>query len=220
MTENMMENQKKKGKSLRKKQQIIDTYLSLIQEKPWDKVSVMELCKKAEITRGTFYLYYEDIYDLMEQIETELLEDLKKCYAACRDSERTGSFLREFPDRFDCSPPEIFLAWFEYSRDHRKALLPLLDRKNGDPYFVRRLKQMIREALGKVMDRDGTAKDELRQHFTEICVELHLLSVQSWLSSEPEDYLTVEDIVNLLNTMRVGSMYLAWRNGTDHLIFG
>ena len=206
----------KKEKSQRKKQQIVSSFIELVQNKPWNRISVMELCRKTEITRGTFYLYYEDICDLMEQIETELLEDLKKRYAGCRRTARPGSLVRDFPDRFDCTPPDIFPTWYEFCRDNRENLLPLLDRKNGDAYFVRRLRQVIREALEVIMDSEGTAKDELRLHFTEICIELHLLSAQTWLSNDSADFLSVDDIVNLLNTMRVGSMYLSWRNGKEN----
>lgn len=37
------------------------------------KISVSELCKRAEISRGTFYSHYDDIYGVAEDYENELI---------------------------------------------------------------------------------------------------------------------------------------------------
>ncbi len=46
----------------------------LLQEKHLDKVTVKELCEKADINRTTFYRNYVDVYDLFESMERELVE--------------------------------------------------------------------------------------------------------------------------------------------------
>lgn len=204
----------KTQKSAQTKNHITGAFLALMQSKKWDKISVIEICRKAEITRGTFYQYFGDIYDLMEQLEQVLLEDLQAGYAACLPKKQLIS-PEQFLEKFDDSPPQIFTAWFEFCQKHQKAMLPLLDRKYGDTYFVKKLKGVIRKHIEEMMDCEGTAKDELRAHFLEVFVELHLLSVQTWLSSDEEEALNVDDIVNLLNTMRVGSMYLTWKRSVD-----
>ena len=66
----------KTAKSEQTRKRIIHTFLSLIDEKKWDKITVKELCARSEITRGTFYQYYSDIYELMEQIQESLLSDI------------------------------------------------------------------------------------------------------------------------------------------------
>lgn len=38
------------------------------------KISVSELCKRADISRGTFYAHYDDIYSVAEEYENELIE--------------------------------------------------------------------------------------------------------------------------------------------------
>lgn len=205
----------KTHKSVQTKNHITSAFLALMQNKKWDKISVIEICRKAEITRGTFYQYFGDIYDLMEQLEQALLADLQARYAACVPKKQEMPASDQFLEKFDYSPPRIFTVWFEFCQTHQEAMLPLLDRKYGDTYFVKKLKGMIREYIEEMMDYEGTAKDELRSHFVEVFVELHLLSVQTWLSSDTEEALVVDDIVNLLNTMRVGSMYLTWKRSTD-----
>lgn len=47
----------------------------LSEKKELGKVSVSELCARAEISRGTFYAHYDDIYGVAEDYENELIEN-------------------------------------------------------------------------------------------------------------------------------------------------
>ena len=44
-------------------QTIKDILLEELKTKPYSKITVTEICKKAEMNRGTFYLHYYDIDD-------------------------------------------------------------------------------------------------------------------------------------------------------------
>lgn len=48
-----------------------ESLLSLLEKKPISKITVSELCQIADINRGTFYSYYQDVFDLLEKIEDE-----------------------------------------------------------------------------------------------------------------------------------------------------
>ena len=65
---------------------IQSTFLELLKEKPVNKITVKELCDKAEINRGTFYKHYQDVYDLMEQLEEEALADLEKLLVSATEN--------------------------------------------------------------------------------------------------------------------------------------
>lgn len=204
-------NSGKIAKSEQTNEKIISTYLNLIHSKQWDKISVKELCDCANIARGTFYLYFNDIYDLMEQIETALLEDIRRRYAKL-PKKLPASFPPElFEDKFDYAPPESLLTWFDFCKAHKKKIVVLLDPKNGDTYFVKKLKVILNEEINRMMDEDGMPHDWLRSHFTKIFVELHFLSVRTWLESKDDNFLSVNEIINLLNTMRVGANYLTYK---------
>jgi len=56
---------------------IRETFFSLIEEKPVTKITVKELCEKADINRAMFYRYYQDVYDLLNQMEDEFIEQMK-----------------------------------------------------------------------------------------------------------------------------------------------
>ena len=57
---------------------ILDACISLIQEKDFQKITVHEIVKEADINRGTFYLHFEDKYDMMNSFENEMIEKIEK----------------------------------------------------------------------------------------------------------------------------------------------
>jgi AcrR family transcriptional regulator len=63
-------------RTLYSKKVIIDAFLLLLQEKNLNKITVTDICKKADINRGTFYSYYNDPFDLMRSIEEEMIEKM------------------------------------------------------------------------------------------------------------------------------------------------
>ncbi len=57
------------------RQTIKDILLEELKIKPYGKITVTEICKKAEMNRGTFYLHYYDIDDVLNDILEDLIAD-------------------------------------------------------------------------------------------------------------------------------------------------
>lgn len=55
---------------------IINAYNALLTEKGTPDVSITELCKCAKINRTTFYKHYKGIYEITDQIESDLIYHL------------------------------------------------------------------------------------------------------------------------------------------------
>lgn len=199
-------------KSEKTKQNIIDNYLNLIREKKWDKITVKELCIATGITRSTFYQYYFDIYDLMEQIQTELLEDITKRYNEAEMKDNRVYTIEDFEEDFDYNPPNLMRAWFYFCKNNKAKIAAMLDPKNGDKYFVNKLKKMLGIYVNKMMDNDGLPDDKLRDHFTKVFIEMHFLATRSWLHDPEDQQLSINQIVNILNTTRIGANYLEYRS--------
>lgn len=47
---------------------IKDSFLELIQDKQYSKISIKEICKVADISRSTFYLHFKSINDVLNAI--------------------------------------------------------------------------------------------------------------------------------------------------------
>lgn len=50
-----------------------DALIELIQEKPFEKISVTNICDRAMVHRATFYAHFEDKYQLLEYCVRDLL---------------------------------------------------------------------------------------------------------------------------------------------------
>ncbi|MDO5401016.1 MAG: TetR/AcrR family transcriptional regulator [Eubacteriales bacterium] len=54
---------------------IKDSLLELMVRRPFAKITVTELCQRAEINRGTFYLHYYDMDDVLDDLLTDAFAD-------------------------------------------------------------------------------------------------------------------------------------------------
>ncbi len=56
-------------------------FTELLRKKPIQGITIQELCKLAGVNRGTFYTHYQDIFQLLAQIESDMMEDFRKALA-------------------------------------------------------------------------------------------------------------------------------------------
>lgn len=60
----------------RSRKMIRHAFVSLSLEKEVDKITVKSIIDRAEISRGTFYAHYSDIYAIIEEIQNEFMEGM------------------------------------------------------------------------------------------------------------------------------------------------
>ena len=61
-------------RTLYTRQVIKDALLELLENDPYNRINVTMLCKRAEITRATFYLHYEGLDEVLDEVIGEALE--------------------------------------------------------------------------------------------------------------------------------------------------
>lgn len=96
------------------RQAIMYSLLKLLQEKSIDKITVKDICELCEINRNTFYYYYSDIYQALEELlkfETE---------KSLKEDQKYESFY------------EDFLKRYHLIIEYKKAVYNLYNSKNRD----------------------------------------------------------------------------------------
>ena len=83
---------------------IREAFFSILKQKPLSKVTVKEICTAAGVNRSTFYKYYKDTYDLLEQIEDELIDNLQLHLAHINKSGLSDIFTTILTDISEKSP--------------------------------------------------------------------------------------------------------------------
>lgn len=70
---------------------IEEAFLNELRQKPLEKISIVDICKQANVNRSTFYSNYLDVYDLMEQVSERFFESLfHKCVAELGEPNPNG----------------------------------------------------------------------------------------------------------------------------------
>ena len=54
--------------------------ISLLKKKPFEYITVSEICETASVNRSTFYLHYETISDLLDETTRYLLDDFRSYF--------------------------------------------------------------------------------------------------------------------------------------------
>ena len=77
---------------------IKESFIDLVEEKPFHNITLKEVCERAEINRSTFYKHYKDTYDWKEQTEDSFLEDVNALFVQCDTDDVTGILERQFEE--------------------------------------------------------------------------------------------------------------------------
>lgn len=103
--------------------------LELMDTRPINKITVKDICARADINRGTFYAHYADPYDLLSHVEQELYQAIRRSIEKTSSAQRLSTLL--------C---DIFAAIAEHS-----DLCRILFSEFGDKAFSRRVVYMAHD---------------------------------------------------------------------------
>ena len=126
-------NTKGKNRSVQRTQALLKYGLKeLMLTKPIQNITVRELTDYVNLNRGTFYLHYKDIRDLLEYLENDILDEFIEITNAHQPQDMKG---KPFPLICD------LYKFLEKNSDFIK--LVLVD--NQEQIFMNRIKEIIRE---------------------------------------------------------------------------
>lgn len=121
-------------------------YLSLMSTKPAAKITVKDICEKAEVNRSTFYLHYSEPNDILKNLEDDTIAEVVEILSAISSTNMN-------PD--DAKNHLItFLRHLERNDELFRALL--ID--NSDPHFRRKLQTVALEMTKSAFDVEMPAE--------------------------------------------------------------
>ena len=151
-----MEQEKKEDRRVRRTKKLLTQALTqLLQEKQVNEITVKELTDLADMNRGTFYLYYKDIFDMLEKIEDSMFAALDVIME------------RHEKDALATDTKPILLDLFAFIQEN-KEMSRLLLSVNGDMNFLHRLNEVVREKCRSawLTLRNGQDEDAFDYHYS------------------------------------------------------
>ena len=125
------------------KKAIVTSFVSLVSKKPLDKVTVKDIVEDCGITRNTFYYYFSDIYDIVD----ELLGGLGEGY----DITHTGGWEKGFRKTM------------QFALDNRRAVYNMYNSSRKNELMVcinNAMTRLIERLIDENPDSKGLSKKD------------------------------------------------------------
>lgn len=153
---------------------IIRAFCRLYEEKPIEKISVKDVIALAGYNRSTFYVYFSDIYALLEYIENDVIDYIK------------NGFDSKTKSQID------LLNLFAAKEDYLKVLLGTF----GCIHFQDRLKTEFLKT-SKLTE----SEDNLQPYVSEFHLTVSLSMYRLWLKRGKD--LSTDELASLIHTLYI-----------------
>jgi len=142
------------------RENLMQAFWSLYCRKKIDHISIKEITDKAGYHRSTFYEYFVDIYDLLNQLEDAVLARMKVEVLQSLSLQSNNNLVQILADRYE--------AQGEYLR--------VLLGENGNPHFAKKVKAEMGSALTR---RFGLPENDIH---TSYIMEFGLSAIMSTIT--------------------------------------
>ncbi len=175
----------------------IQSYLlELIKEKTLNSITVSEICKHLGINRSSFYLHYQDVYDLMDKIIVKYLGQIHEELTNVAEKTDDYTLALVLVARHIKDNQDFYIAYFNY-------IVPAQLEKT--------FKEMIYKIFLPELNAVGVYSDyKIEYHFVFVMNGI-LAMFRCWLANKCKE--PPEEIVKLvMQTMSASSDYIRLKN--------
>lgn len=169
-----------------------EALLILLEKKDIEYITIKEICNKAGVNRSTFYLHYENIYDLL----AETIEMLNKNFMLSFDNNTIVSKIK------DANLSDLILITPEYLRPYllfvkeNKRAFKLINKKPNLFNVDKTFQKMYREVFEPILNEFDIPKNKniyIFEFFTNGVVSV----IMKWVKLNCVD--DIDEIIDLLS---------------------
>ncbi len=171
-----------------------EAFLSLLEKKDFEYITIKEICNIAGVNRSTFYLHYETINDLLietiQNIHTNFLDYMKQ------DSRINGLFETKSLEELYLITPEYLKPYLNYIRDNKRLFRTVL--KNTTTLRLKETYQkLFQHILNPILDRFLISESD-KKYIMSFYMKGIMGIITTWLEEDCEDSL--EHIIQVIQT--------------------
>lgn len=166
---------------------LMDAFWKLYLTKPVERISVKEITDMAGYNRGTFYLYFRDIYDVLENIEDNVLDIMDSEINNYREILKSSGTV---PDVKDIASAAVDIF-------HKCDYKPLiLMNKSGNSRFELILKEKMRSTLNDRVSQTIDVDEQTREYIVHFFMSGILGVLKKWYDDGMK--ISVEEHLSLV----------------------
>ncbi len=148
-----------------------DGLAKLMLEHDINEITVKDLTELADINRSTFYIHYKDIYDLLNSIEAELLDDFDELLSYNVDGSK------------DVHQQVMPILATLYSRLYeQKNLASAFLGPHGDASFIYALQSLLSKKITDLLKNDST-DEEIYAFYSAFCFSGCVGIIKEWIKT-------------------------------------
>jgi|SRR5690625_2308562 len=169
---------------MKTKRKLQEALLELLREKPLEEVNISELCRRAKINRGTFYLHYDGVHDLFRLYVEEIMADLRMSYE--EPFYQTNYQIELMQDKM--------IKIFNHVKNHQSFYQIIFDEKIPMMYYYilfRKVKDFMLQSMELMDIPEGISLDYLSSYHTNALIGM-LLQWHQTQYTTPIDQLNKE----------------------------
>ena len=153
-----------------------DALLALMLTMDADKITAVDLARKAGVSRATFYRYYDSVDTVLCEREDEFLEGMRDCHRY---------YISTPIDMKDLSKPHpVFIAIAEFLCNHKQFFLSMTG-PHGDARFIYRWHKFFQEFNYGKLTYEGLTRKDL-DIYMEFALAGNDAVIRYWLEKRPD----------------------------------
>ncbi|HWK23587.1 MAG TPA: TetR/AcrR family transcriptional regulator C-terminal domain-containing protein [Ureibacillus sp.] len=165
-------------KNRKTKQLIQSSFMQILENKPFESITIGDITKTAQINRGTFYLHYEDKYDLLDTIEQQLFSDLGNHIDALQSNyTATQTFEKE---------QEQLAASLFSSIEMQSPILKIFLSEHGRAGFHLRFRDAFSEKVRSNLEKNESFNANIKvpmEYFLSFITSAFLGLIEQWIQN-------------------------------------
>lgn len=178
--------------AVRSRKLIRQAFMELLKEKEFEKITVTDIVKRADINRSTFYAHYPDVFGVIDEIQQEVLDYTQKVL----DDMNFNNFFND---------PKPFLKEIVKIAEDNHELYRLLSSSNMLVKQLQKLKMLLIERTIKTMEVPSQYVDPFEFEFMVRFFMGGVVDVYTqWLNGDIDTSL--DELTNQLANMIVRTM--------------
>ena len=162
--------EKQDRRVIRSKMRMREALIALVQEKPFPEITARDITDRADLNRATFYLHYNNVFDLLEELEEETVSDF-------------AHMLEETPFRENSTwEPLLTGRICDYIAENQDLCRCLFLNPNSDR-FAEKLTEIMKQKGQKIRKERGLGEEPRQMDYVRHFISCGAMGmVKQWLA--------------------------------------